>query len=301
MPNRHLSSLLISFRGRTILFDCGEGTQVAMRKFKTGFKTIDIICISHVHGDHLYGLPGLLSTMGNSERTEMVTLIGPRGFRNFMDKILFLVPNLPFPVRIIEGGGGPLIFRLEEDRLLFQEKLDKYKENLTIDTLELDHSTECLGYSLTLNRRPKFLVEKAEEYDIPKNFWKRLQNGETISYKDREYCPELVLGEERSGIKISYITDSRPVGGIVDFINKSKLFICEGSYGDDADLHKAIKNKHMTFREAAKLALEGQVEELILTHFSPSMDEPSEFIHNARESFANTSLAYDGLSKTIGF
>ena len=77
-----------------------------MRKFKTGFKTIDIICISHVHGDHLYGLPGLLSTMGNSERTEMVTLIGPRGFRNFMDKILFLVPNLPFPVRIIEGEVG---------------------------------------------------------------------------------------------------------------------------------------------------------------------------------------------------
>ena len=301
MPQRFLSSMIINYRGRKILMDCGEGTQVSMRQFNTGFKSIDIICITHIHGDHIYGLPGLLSTIGNSDRSEPITIIGPDGIKGVMDNIVQLAPYLPYELSIIESSDQPLNFSISNNKLELKEIADEYNENIIIKTLELDHSIECIGYSFYLNRKPKFLLEKAINKAIPQAFWKRLQKGETVIYNDKNYHPEMVLGDQRPGIKISYITDTRPIESAINFIKGSNLFVCEGTYGDDEYLDKAENNKHMTFSEAAKLAYKAKVDELLLTHFSPSMDDPKIYLDNAKGVFHNTIIGYDGLTKTLKY
>ena len=303
MVNRYLSSTLLTYKGRKILIDCGEGTQVAMRKFKTGFKSIDIICISHFHGDHIFGLPGLLSTMGNSDRTEPVTIIGPYGLKKVLSGLLLSLAYLPYDIYIIENPNEPIYIKARKSSLEFGEidASSGSNSDIIIRSLELDHSSPCLGYSFYVNRMPKFLPEKARLNEVPKEIWKSLQRGEIIEYNGKEYFPDMVLGEERRGIKLSYITDTRPIDSIVDFISDSDLFICEGTYGDNEDLEKAIKNKHMTFEEAAELAYKGRVEELLLTHFSPSIEEPEVFKENAIRIFPNTIIGYDGMKKLLNY
>ena len=301
MPNRFLSSLLINYKGRKILLDCGEGTQVAMRKMNTGFKSIDIICITHCHGDHIFGLPGLLSTIGNSDRTNPITIIGPKGIQDILRAMIVLIPYLPYDIHIVENPKGLLGISIISDILEVKDVGDVSNEDIIMDTLELDHSTPCIGYSFYLQRSPKFYREKAILNNVPKELWSRLQNGEIIVNESGRYEPNMVLGEERRGIKLSYMTDTRPIDTIPNFINESDLFVCEGTYSDSEDLEKAIKNKHMTFEEAANLAYKGKVNQLLLTHFSTAMDEPELYSKNAQDVFSNTIIGYDGLIKTLGF
>lgn len=301
MPNRYLSSLLIKYMGRKLLFDCGEGCQVAMRKVKSGFKTIDIICISHIHGDHIFGLPGLLSTIGNSERTAPITIIGPVGISDVIKGMLVSIAYLPYDIHIIEDPKSPIILNSTNDGLEVVESDDLFGKNIILNTLELDHSAPCLGYNLLIPRQPKFLPEKALEEGIPKELWSLLQKGESIQYNEKYYESDRFLGEERKGIKISFITDTRPLREIIDFIDVSDLFICEGTYGDNDDLDKAILNKHMTFKEAAELAKFGNVEELLLTHFSTAMDNPEEYLDGIEDIFNKSIIGYDGFSKSITY
>lgn len=285
MPNRNLSSILLNYRGRKILVDCGEGTQVSMRMIGWGFKTIDIICITHIHGDHIVGLPGLLSTIGNSGRTEPLTIIGPEGIENTVNSLRVICPYLPYDIKIIENPYNSV-------------KLDNF---ISISTLNLDHSAPCLGYSFCIKRAPKFSVEKALENNIPKDLWNVLQKGNEIEFEGKVFNPSMVLGSDRKGIKLSIITDTRPIDEIINFVRDSYLFICEGTYGDDNDIEKAIKNKHMTFREAANLAKNAEVGELLLTHFSPAMEDPSRYLENAKDIFENVVIGEDRLIKTISF
>ena len=285
MVNKFMSSIIVGYKGKKILFDCGEGTQVSMRKHSTGFKNIDIICISHAHGDHVLGLPGLLSTMGNSDRVEPVTIVGPKGIKEIVQGLNVVNPYMPFELKIIELDGN---------------ETELY-DDLRLSSIKLDHSTECIGYSLKLKRAPKFSVEKARNNEVPQKLWGKLQKGITVKNGDNIYTPEMVLGKERQGIKFSYITDTRPNENIIDFIKDSDLFICEGTYAEDSDIDKALKNKHMTFREAATLASKGNCKELILTHFSPAIDDPNEYEQNAKEVFNETVIGYEGLRKTVRF
>lgn len=299
MPNRHLSSLLISYRGRKILMDCGEGTQVAMRKMNTGFKAIDIICITHFHGDHILGLPGLLATIGNSERLEPITIVGPIGLESVLRGLL-VTTYLPYDLYLIENPQTTLDIVLESKKLKLN-KSGNIKNDIAINTLGLEHSSPCLGYNFYFSRLPKFIVEKAITNNVPKEIWKRLQQGENVFYEGYEYEPNMVLGEERKGIKMSYITDTRPIGSIIEFIKDSNLFICEGTYGSDEDMDKAQKNLHMTFSEAARLASNGNIKELLLTHFSTSMENPDEYKQEALKIFENTTIGFDGYTKIITY
>lgn len=288
LPNRFLSSVFMNFKGRKILVDCGEGTQVSMKMKNCGFKDIDLICITHTHGDHIIGLIGLLSTMGNSERTKPVTIVGPIGITEAMGAITTLI-TLPYKLNIIENPSG--LFSLTDPILA----------DLSIETITLDHSTECIGYNFHFTRHPKFDVEKANKNLVPRKYWNMLQKGITIMDEEKTYYPNMVLGENRKGIKISMITDTRPLDSIPTFINGADLFICEAMYGDEMDISKAIKNKHMLFREAASLAVRGNVKQLLLTHFSPSVDEPEIFKNNAKSIFENTIIGYDRFSTDINF
>lgn len=291
MPNRFLSSLLISYMGRKILIDCGEGTQVSMRISNTGFKTIDIICITHIHGDHIVGLPGLLGTIGNSGRTEPLTIIGPQGISEVVNGLRTIANWLPYEINIVENPKDTL------------EIYNGYiNGEVEISTLELDHSFPCIGYSFYFKRRPKFDVVKAMENNVPKILWSRLQKDESVVVLDgKEYNKEMVMGKERKGIKVTMVTDTRPTYNISEFISCSDYFICEGTYGNDEDLSKAIKNKHMTFREAATLAKNGKVRKLLLTHFSTAMNEPEVYYNNAKEVFENTLIGFDRYSETLNF
>ena len=289
MPNRFLSSLFINYKGRKMLIDCGEGTQVAMKKYNCGFKTIDLILITHLHGDHIIGLIGLLQTMGNSGKTDDLTIVDPVGITDAMNAIKVLVEYLPYRVYVIENPKEK--FSLEHDIL----------KDIDISTIDLEHSTECIGYSLYFKRKAKFDRQKAMSNDVPQILWKKLQEQDTVIYNDKTYYSSMVLGDERKGIKLSFITDTRPTFEIPQFIYGSDLFICEGMYGDDLDISKAVKNKHMTFREAASLANAGNVDKLLLTHFSPSIEEPKDFAHNATNLFKDTIIGEDGLSLSLSY
>jgi len=289
MPNRYLSSLFINYQGRKILIDCGEGTQVSMKIKNCGFKNIDLICITHLHGDHIIGLIGLLSTIGNSSRTEDLTIIGPIGILKTMNAIRVLVPYLPYNINIVENPKGNFSI------------INKYLKDLEISTLELEHSTECIGYSFYFKRKSKFNIEKAINNNVPKVLWQKLQSGQNIIYNEIKYTPDMVLGDSRKGIKISLITDTRPLLSIPDFIKDSDLFVCEAMYGDDLEIPKAIKNKHMTFREAANLAKLGNVNKLLLTHFSPSLEDPYCYKDNATSIFENTIIGEDRLELKLDF
>lgn len=289
IPERFLSSLCISYSGHKILIDCGEGTQVSMKMCRLGFKSIDIICISHVHGDHIVGLPGLLSTIGNSGREEPVTIIGPSGIREAVDGLMVINKYLPYKVNVIENP---------------KDDIEVFNKDLIISFLEAYHTSPCISFSFYLKRKRKFDVNKALKNKVPKLLWNRLQNTEDmnyIEYEEKKYNKDMVMGRERNGIKLSFVTDSRPTSSMVDFIYNSDLFICEGTYGDDSDLDKAIKNKHMTFREAAKLANDADVKELLLTHFSTAMMSPDFYLNNASDEFTNVKIGYDRMKKELNF
>ena len=288
-PNRYLSSLFINYNGSKILIDCGEGTQISMKMKNCGFKNLDLILITHLHGDHFNGLPGLLSTIGNSGRTDDLTIVGPVGIKEYINAVMVLIEYIPYKLNIIENPKNT--FSLDHDIL----------KDIEISTMELDHSRECLGYSLYFKRRPKFNKEKAISNNVPIILWQKLQSGKNIVYNEVEYTPSMVLGDNRKGIKVSFITDTRPLLSIPEFIKDSNLFVCEGMYGDDMDISKAVKNHHMTFREAANLARLGNVDKLILTHFSPSIEEPTVFENNAKSVFENTIIGYDRFSTQIKY
>jgi ribonuclease Z len=286
-PNRYLSALLINFKGRKILIDCGEGTQVSMKIANTGFKNIDVICITHIHGDHIVGLPGLLGTIGNSGRVEPLTIVGPSGITEAVEGLMVIAKYLPYEVRIKESPKENLYFIDNE---------------IEISTLEVDHSAPCLGYSFYFKRAAKFDIEKAIKNNIPKTLWGKLQkSNKEIIENGVTYLPSMVMGEERKGIKLSFITDTRPIDTIPEFIRESDLLISEGTYGDDLDKEKAIKNKHMTFREAAILAKGSSVKTMVLTHFGTAMDEPKEYLSNAKEVFENTIIGEDRMTFELKF
>ncbi|SCN23476.1 Ribonuclease Z [Clostridium sp. N3C] len=287
VPQRGLTSLLLSYNGRKILIDCGEGTQVSMKILGWGFKTIDVICFTHAHADHVVGLPGLLLTIANSEREEPLTIIGPPGFLKILNGLRVLCPQLPYDINFIEANleGG----------------INLSIDDLSIHSLALDHTVSCVGYSIYVARARKFDPNKARANNIPVTLWSKLQKGETVEQDGITYHPDMVLGESRQGLKLSYFTDTRPFDGLIEFVKDSDLLIAEGMYAEDNEIDKAIKNKHMLFSEAATIARDANVKELWLTHFSPSLSNPEDYIENASSIFSNTVIGSDRLTKKLTF
>jgi ribonuclease Z len=297
LPDRFLSCALLRCGGQLILIDCGEGTQVSLRKLGWGLKDVGTVLLTHFHADHVAGLPGLLLTIGNSGRTrdEPLTIAGPRGVQRVVESLRVIAPYLPYPVRYREFAGGPA-------------------EPLAVGPLQVtacpgDHDVPCLAYRLALDRAPAFVPERARALGLPErrlagqrfSLWKLLQSGQTVEYEGRTVRPQDVMGPPRPGLTVGFLTDSRPTRGLVEFFTDADLLICEATYGDPADRPKAIENKHMTFGEAAALGAAARARQLWLTHFTPALPNPEYFRREAEAAYPGVVIGREHLTTSLAF
>ncbi|MCI8466245.1 MAG: ribonuclease Z [Lachnospiraceae bacterium] len=286
LPYRWLTSLMVRCGGSHLLVDCGEGTQIALKKKGWSAKPIDLICFTHYHADHISGLPGLLLTMGNAERTEPLLMVGPKGLERVVTALRTIAPELPFPIQFLE----------------LSEKEQEFKKGpYQIRAFRVNHNIPCYGYCVSLSRAGKFQVEKAKALELPVHYWGVLQRGETVELDGKLYTPDMVMGEARKGIKVTYCTDTRPIPAIVSEAAGSDLFICEGMYGEKEKEAKARENKHMTMYDAARLARDAGVAELWLTHYSPSLSWPEDYMEEVRRIFPKAVAAKDGQTIELRF
>ena len=286
LPRRWLTSLMLRYNGSSLLTDCGEGTQIAINKHGWSFKPIDTICFTHYHADHISGLPGILLAMANSDRTEPLLLIGPKGIDRVVRGLTVITPELPFEIRTME---------LTEPEVRFEV------QGINVTAFKVNHRMACYGYSYEIKRTGKFDAERAKAEDIPLQFWSRLQKGETITDGGKTFTPDMVLGPARKGIKVTYTTDTRPTESIAVNAKGSDLFICEGMYGEADKYANAVENRHMMMNEAAKLAADAGVPEMWLTHYSPSMTHPENHLDDLKRIFPGTVIGKDGMSAELNF
>lgn len=286
LPYRWLTALMTRYNGSSLLIDCGEGTQIAMKEKGWSAKPIDTICFTHYHADHISGLPGLLLTMGNAERTEPLTMIGPKGLERVVNALKVIAPELPFEIRFVELTQP--VERLEE-------------QGYHITAFRVNHNIACYGYTIEIPRAGEFQVEQAKNLEIPMKFWSRLQKGETIQQDGNTYTPDMVLGPPRKGIKLTYCTDTRPVAAITENARNADLLIIEGMYAEKEKAAKARQYKHMTFYEAAEIARDAEVSDMWLTHFSPSLVHAEDYMEEVRSIYPAAKLGKDGKTAELDF
>lgn len=286
LPYRKLTALMTRYNGSNLLIDCGEGTQVAIREKGWSVHDLDVICFTHYHADHISGLPGLLLTLGNADRTKPVHMIGPKGLERVVNALRTIAPELPFPIEYHE---------------ITEKEQDFEMNGYCIHAFRVNHNVTCYGYTLEIKRQGRFDVERARRQEIPQKFWSRLQKGEIIEDGDRVLTPEMVLGPQRKGIKLTYCTDTRPVPIIAECAKHADLFICEGMYAEKEKEAKARQYKHMTFYEAANLAKNAEARAMWLTHFSPSLTKAESYMDEVRKIFPEASLGKDGRSIELEF
>lgn len=286
LPDRYLTALLLRLKGHSLLVDCGEGTQVAMRAHHQSIYAIDTILFTHYHADHISGLPGLLLSMGLAGRTQPVELIGPAGLENIVRCLRCIAPELPFPLIITE---------------LSQKEQTLERMGLTIEAFALEHSISCYGYSFFLPRAGKFDIARALAARVPQIYWKQLQKGETIQEDGVLYRPEDVLGPARPGIKLVYATDTRPTAVLEKHVSGAHLFIGEGMFGDPEKLKDAIEKKHSLFSETAQIARRAQPERLWLTHLSVAIEDPEIYLPETQAIFPAAEIGTDGKSIELNY
>ena len=294
-PDRWLSSLLLRHGGNTVLIDCGEGTQLALKEAGFVAGKIGLILLTHFHADHVSGLPGMLLSMANEGRVDPVTIAGPKGCARIVSSLCIIAQGLPFQITVheFENGGGAL-----PDYLFEQGTNSGVPMSVTAFTAR--HSMPTFGYRISLPRAGKFDPERAKAQGIPVRLWGVLQRGESVECDGVTYTPDMVLGETRRGLDVGYVTDTRPTETIVEAVRDCDLLICEGMFADDKT-ERAKKSRHMTAREAATVARDSGAGALWLTHYSPSMPDPAECISEAREVFENAVAGEDGMMVTLRF
>jgi len=302
-PDRGVSAAILRCAGRSILFDCGEGTQVALRREKISPIKIDLIALTHYHGDHVFGLPGLLQTMNCLKRTEPLYITGPAGLNDAMAPILKLVVQTDFEVRLMEISSP--------SGLAMKTINSGWPGGAWLQAFETEHRVPSQGYSFMLSRASKFLPEKAKELGVPVPMWKQIIaadpitpiriNGEILRIDGKVVRGYNLMGEARKGLHVVISGDTQPCKHLRGYASGADLLIHDATYGEDDQADEAELWGHSTFRQAAELARDAGVRQLWLTHFSQSMKSPSDYLPNAQSVFPNTVCGYDGLSTTLQF
>ncbi|GHV81693.1 ribonuclease Z [Spirochaetia bacterium] len=291
LPNRHLTSALLRREGELFLFDCGEGTQVSLKRLNLRWKKISAIFISHTHADHVTGLPGLLMLSSQVDRDDPLYIYGPPRIAEYIEssrRVLDMYINYEIVVREISEGG-----------VIYEG------DGFHIRAFPLRHTKPCFGYTMEEDTRPgEFHPDKAAALGVPMGpLWSRLQRGETVQAADgTEVRPDQVLGETRSGRKFSFVTDTLAFPGISDEVAGSDFFICEGMFERELE-EDAREKKHMTAEQAARLALAAQVKKLALIHYSPRYTEYDlkRILKEAQDIFPETVLSRDRAVFPIDF
>ena len=291
LPNRHLTSVLLRREGELFLFDCGEGTQVSLRRLNLRWKKISVIFISHTHADHVTGIPGLLMLSSQVDRDDPLYIIGPPRIAEYIEtsrRVLDMYINYEIVIREITEPG-----------VVYEG------EGFHVRAFPLRHTKPCYGYALEEDRRPgEFHPEKAEALGVKRGpLWAELQSGRAVKAMDgAEVRPEQVLGAARSGRKFSFVTDTLAFPEIAREASGSDLFVCEGMF-EHALLESAKEKKHMTAVEAARLALAAKVKKLALIHYSPRYTEHElkQVIKEAEAVFPETVLSRDRMVFPIDY
>ena len=292
LPERALASAAVTCSGRVLLLDCGEGTQAAARRAGVSLMKIDVIALTHYHGDHTFGLPGLLQSMAMAGREEPVYILGPKGLEAAMKPFLMLCPRLPFELRLVETGMDPIALG---------GLIPGWPESAVLTPFAARHRMPAQGYRFDLLRAGLFMPDRAKALGVPVDKWKLLQRGESIMVEERLIAPDAVMSPPRRGISVAYTGDTAPCDFMADAVRDVDLLICEATYGEDAQEALAMEHAHMTFACAAKLAAQAKAQELWLTHYSPMIEDPQEYAPNALCHFAQTVCGQDGLQKTLRF
>jgi len=286
MPRRWLSCVLVRCGATLTLFDCGEGTQIPWKSLGWGFRQLGAICLTHMHADHVAGLPGVLFMVANAGRTEPLDIYGPPGTVYVVEGLRRIATELPFPVRMHELKSG--------------EQFD-LPAGLLGSCAAASHGVPCLAYRIELARRPIFRSEQAQALGLPVQLWSRLQRGETVEHNGQTITPAQVLGATRRGISVAFITDTRPTTALSTFARDVDLLICESMYDNPEDLPLAQAHAHMLAEEAARLAQKAGAHALILTHFSPKITDVTIAEKAAQHVFTNTRSARDGMIVTLDY
>jgi ribonuclease Z len=284
LPNRHLTSMLLRREGSLFLFDCGEGTQVSLRRLNLKWKKIDAIFISHTHADHVTGLPGILMLSSQVDRDEPLYIIGPPKIKDYVEasratldmyinyEIIIIEIDPAVPQTVFEGDG------------------------FVIKSFPLKHTRPCVGYTLEEALRPgAFYPEKAQALGIPQGpLWGLLQQGQSVEYNGCKFEPADVMGEKRPGRKISFVTDTLYHEAIAGYVTASDLLICEGMFGPDMEA-TAKEKKHMTAFQAGMVGQKADVRRMGLIHYSPRYTdrELGELLGEARRSYEKAFLCRD--------
>lgn len=291
LPYRHLTSVLLRREGHLFLFDCGEGTQVALRRLNLRWKRIDTIFISHTHADHITGLPGLLMLSSQVDREEPMYIIGPPKVAEYVEtsrRVLDMYINYKIIVKEITEPG--IVYSHEE----FQ-----------VRAFNLDHTKPCLGYTLEEFERPgEFNPDAAKALNVPCGpLWSKLQNGNSVTSADgKTVNPEQVMGHKRKGRKFSFVTDTKYLPSIADEVRNSDFFVCEGMFEKGMEKDAAEK-KHMTCTQAAQIAKDAAVKKMALIHYSPRYTDHDlkQLLKDAQAVFPNTVLSKDRMIETIEY
>ncbi len=286
LAERALTALSLRYNGSTFLVDCGEGTQIQLRRGNISMHDIDVILITHFHADHVTGLQGLLLSMAKADRLQPVKIIAPKGAKRIISALCITAPQMPFDVQIIE---------------LEQESENFVINGLSITSQLVEHSVICYAYSFALSRKGKFDPESAKKTGADVRQWKNLQMGESVRVGDKIITPDMVMGADRKGLKVTYCTDTRPTDAITELARNSDLLICEGMYADTSKSKMAKEKKHMMFHEATEIAKKSGSKRLWLTHFSPSLPDPYQYSEYAKSLFSETLVPHDLEKTTLNF
>ena len=291
LPYRHLTSVLLRREGDLFLFDCGEGTQVSLRRLNLKWKKIDAIFISHTHADHVTGLPGILMLSAQVDRTEPLYIYGPPKIKEYVEtsrKVLDMYINYPIVVQEITA---PCVVHSGKD--------------FYIRAFPLEHTKVCVGYTLEeLDRPGEFNPDKARELGVPVGpLWSQLQQGFEVKAANGTIVkPEQVLGDKRSGRKFSFVTDTLYKTSIAQEVRGSDLLVCEGMFENEL-IDQAREKKHMTAAQAATIARDADVRRMCMIHYSPRYTdrELEKLLEQAKEIWPKSELSRDRMNIEIPY